>query len=321
MRAVRLVDEPIIRPESHRSIGTNIQGPSLVRVPDWVESPLGRYYLYFADHKGRYIRLAYADELAGPWAIHEPGSLQLGDSWFCTEPPELDDATYQSIAQGYEAALGESMPFEIRDDLVVPHIASPDVHVDDGSHTILMYFHGLEGVANQQSRVATSSDGINFAAGPELLGPSYFRVFRHGDWHYSLAMPGVVLRSADGRTGFAKGPTLFDTNMRHSAVRVRGDTLDVFWTKVTDAPERIYHSTVDIGGDWMTWSESQPVEVLRPERRWEGASLDCAASRRGAVSWPVNQLRDPAIFAEDGRCYLLYAVAGESGIAIAELHD
>ncbi len=34
----------------------------------------------------------------------------------------------------------------------------------------------------------------------------------------------------------------------------------------------------------------------------------------------VNQLRDPAIYEEDGRVYLLYAVAGESGIAIAELH-
>jgi hypothetical protein len=32
----------------------------------------------------------------------------------------------------------------------------------------------------------------------------------------------------------------------------------------------------------------------------------------------VNQPRDPAIFAEDGQIYLLYAVAGESGIAIAK---
>jgi len=30
-------------------------------------------------------------------------------------------------------------------------------------------------------------------------------------------------------------------------------------------------------------------------------------------------LRDPAIFEEYGRIYLLYSVAGESGIAIAEL--
>jgi hypothetical protein len=33
----------------------------------------------------------------------------------------------------------------------------------------------------------------------------------------------------------------------------------------------------------------------------------------------VNQLRDPAIYVEDDRIYLLYAIAGESGIAIAEL--
>ena len=34
---------------------------------------------------------------------------------------------------------------------------------------------------------------------------------------------------------------------------------------------------------------------------------------------PVNQLRDPAIYEEDGRIYLLYAVAGEQGIGIGEL--
>ena len=33
----------------------------------------------------------------------------------------------------------------------------------------------------------------------------------------------------------------------------------------------------------------------------------------------VNQLRDPAIYVEDGRTYLFYAVAGESGIAIGEV--
>jgi hypothetical protein len=33
-----------------------------------------------------------------------------------------------------------------------------------------------------------------------------------------------------------------------------------------------------------------------------------------------NALRDPAIFEDaDGRVYLLYSVAGESGIGIAEL--
>jgi hypothetical protein len=33
------------------------------------------------------------------------------------------------------------------------------------------------------------------------------------------------------------------------------------------------------------------------------------------------QLRDPAIFRESGRTYLLYSVAGERGIAIAEMTE
>ena len=69
----------------------------------------------------------------------------------------------------------------------------------------------------------------------------------------------------------------------------------------------------------MQWQESVEVEVLRPETEWEGAELDIGPSRRGHIDERVNQLRDPTIFEEDGRVYLLYSVAGEHGIAIAEL--
>jgi hypothetical protein len=48
----RLGNGPIIGPDIHPSIGDNIQGPSLIKVPSWVKDPLGKYYLYFADHKG-----------------------------------------------------------------------------------------------------------------------------------------------------------------------------------------------------------------------------------------------------------------------------
>ena len=41
--------------------GGNITGPTLIRAPSWVAKPLGKYYLYFAHHSGKYIRLAYAD--------------------------------------------------------------------------------------------------------------------------------------------------------------------------------------------------------------------------------------------------------------------
>ena len=78
--------------------------------------------------------------------------------------------------------------------------------------------------------------------------------------------------------------------------------------------------TIDLTGDWTDWTESAPVEVLRGERPWEGADLPVEPSRGGSIDVPVNQLRDPAIFEEDGRVFLLYAVAGERGIGLAEVH-
>ena len=36
--------------------GNNINGASLIKVPDWIENPLGKYYLYFSHHNGKYIR-------------------------------------------------------------------------------------------------------------------------------------------------------------------------------------------------------------------------------------------------------------------------
>ena len=101
----------------------------------------------------------------------------------------------------------------------------------------------------------------------------------------------------------------------------RNGELLVFWTEVGHAPERILLSRVDITGDWSGWKEGPAAEILRPERSWEGADALLVPSIRSTAYGPVNQLRDPAILEENGRVYLLYAVAGESGIAIAELVD
>jgi hypothetical protein len=318
MRTHRLLDRPIISPDLHPTIGVNIQGPSMIRVPDWIRDRLGAYYLYFADHKGSYIRLAYADHPMGPWTVHRPGSLHLAQSHFLTEPPI---ASPEQVAR-FEARLkerGTPISHDALSEITTPHIASPDVHVDSGGQRIVMYFHGLEDVATQVSRVAISDNGIDFKAQPEILGPSYLRIFLHHGMTYAMAMPGQFFRSKDGLHGFEPGPVLFNPNMRHSAVLKRGDELLVFWTQVGEVPERILCSHIDISGDWHGWKESAPVEVLRPERSWEGADAPLIPSVRSTAYGHVNQLRDPAIFEEDGQIYLLYAVAGESGIAIAEI--
>jgi hypothetical protein len=134
-------------------------------------------------------------------------------------------------------------------------------------------------------------------------------------------MPGIVYRSPDGLGGFEQGPALFGPETRHVAVDIVDDVLRVYYTRAGDCPERILHATVALSADWRSWQASDPVTVLEPELPYEGGDLPRVPSRRGLIAERACQLRDPAIFREDGRLYLLYAVAGESGIAIAELRD
>jgi hypothetical protein len=314
----RLLDRPIISADLHPSIGPNIQGPSMIRAPDWIDGRLGNYYLYFADHKGSYIRLAYADDLLGPWRIHPPGSLQLEQSCFLTKPPT---ATPEQLAQ-FETRLKQSgvvISHDLLLEITTPHIASPDVHVDTPGRRIVMYFHGLDGVGTQVTRVATSPNGIDFTAQPEVLGRPCMRAFQHDGMTYAMSMPGQFYRSKEGMHRFESGPILFNPDTRHSAVMKCNGELWVFWTQVGEAPERILLSRIDLAGDWHSWKETAPTEILRPERAWEGADAPLVPSVRSTAYGQVNQLRDPAIFEENGRVYLLYAVAGESGIAIAEV--
>lgn len=280
-------------------MGGNIQGPSLIKVPQWVDNPLGAYYLYFADHRGEYIRMAYADSVTGPWTVHTPGTLTLEQSFFPTTCPPC------SLAPGQSAAL-------------YAHIASPDVHVREDLQQIVMYLHG-RGEGRQFTRHAVSSDGIHFEGREEDLGRPYFRVIKHDHAWFAMAMPGYLYRSQDGLTDFEEGPQLFDDDMRHSALMIRNNELYVFYTQAGHAPERIFLSTIDMSGNWKQWRASEPVEILRPETDWEGAGLPIKPSRRGHIDERVNQLRDPAIYQEDGKTYLLYSYAGESGLAIAKL--
>ncbi|MFT7471941.1 MAG: hypothetical protein ACI8XU_001837 [Kiritimatiellia bacterium] len=295
----RLGDGPIITPAMDTRMGGNIQGPSLIKVPDWVENPLGNYYLYFADHRGTYIRMAYADEVTGPWTVYSPGSLTLEDSLFPTTCPPC------SPAPGSNAPL-------------YAHIASPDVHVREDLQQIVMYIHGRD-VGRQFTRAVVSQDGINFEGREEDLGRPYFRVIETGDFFYAMSMPGYLYRSSDGLSDFEAGPQIFNRDMRHSALLIRDDLLYVFFTQAGQEPERILLSTIELSNDWQEWTASEPVEVLRPEVDYEGANLPLEPSRRGYIDVPVHQLRDPAIYSEGDKTYLLYSVAGESGIAVAEI--
>ncbi len=306
VQVIRSPDNPIIRPAMlPGKDGANINGPSLIRVPDWIPHPLGRYYLYFAHHSGSYIRLAYADSVAGPWHIHAGGTLQLA------EVPR---------ARG--------------------HIASPDIIVDAERRELRLYFHGpaqgkdAEGrPLSQMSFVATSTDGLHFTPRPDVLGPFYFRVFRHGGLWFAFAKGGDLYRSADGLTPFELIGNPFTEDLsgrpgfnkaghiRHLAVDVQGEVLWAYFSRIGDTPERIQRRRIALIGEPQTWRAGPTEEVLAPELPYEGTGEPMRASRSGAAHGLEHAVRDPAVFREDGRLLLFYSVAGESGLGLAEVQE
>ncbi|BBC73377.1 conserved hypothetical protein [Altererythrobacter sp. B11] len=302
----RIGDGPLIYPGMpglEGELGNNINGPAVIKVPSWVENPLGKYYMYFAHHRGTYIRLAYADDPRGPWTIYEPGTLRLEQT------------------------------------SAIHHIASPDVIVDEANKQIMMYFHGPTEQPGgdyggrpyqQRTFVASSKDGLAFTAVSGAATTPYIRMFRYRGAVYGLGMAdkvtayplwlrsGQFSRSVDGLPPFESGPRILD-EMRHSGLVQIGDDLHVFYTMVGDMPERIFYSKVDLRPDWSEWTASSPIEVLRPTGTAEGEDLPLTASRGGMVTDRERALRDPAVLDDDGQIYLYYTVAGEKGIAVAKV--
>jgi hypothetical protein len=340
--ARRLAQNPLVTVESSPSLGDNVNGPSIIRVPEWVDQPLGRYYMYFAHHMGAFIRLAYADRIEGPWRIHEPGVLPVASTAFYRlqpDPPENLENFYT-------------------------HVASPEVYVDHTNRRLVMWFHGwfTEGQRwpagepaarawaqkngyGQYTQVAESRDGLLFAVRPAITRTSYLRVFARGaatgclvpgaacaqgclvpgaTCLYGMARLGLMLRSSDPLAHFEPGPNPFAGGpyagrVRHVALLQRGTVLNVFFTAIGDDPERVMMTTIDASGDWTAWQTTEAVELLRPEAPYECPNLPAGPSAAGDVKGPVRQMRDPAVFEEDGRTWLFYSICGEQGIAAAEL--
>ena len=321
VRAMRLVANPLVTLRSSPSLGDNINNPTVIRVPSWVERPLGRYYMYFAHHMGAFIRLAYADSIAGPWNIYEPGVLHVRDTAFYRAQPD---------------------PAENLENFYT-HVASPEIRLEDDSRRLVLWFHGwwTEGAMwpvgeraardwarqrgyGQYTQAAVSPDGLRFDVQPAITRTSYLRVFPFDGMLYGMSRLGLLLRSHDPLAAFEAGANPFRdgpyaNRVRHVAALQRGGALYVFFTAIGDAPERVMVSTIATTGDWTSWKASDAVEVLRPEAQYECPILPDAPSEAGDVKGLVRQLRDPAVFEENGRTYLFYSFCGEQGIAAAEL--
>ena len=319
--ARRLPHNPLITVRSSPSLGGNVNGATVIRVPDWIERPLGRYYMYFANHMGDFIRLAYANDPAGPWRIHEPGVLHVRDTAFYRPQPD---------------------PVETLEDFYT-HVASPEIYVDHARKQFVLWVHGWytngerwpadpKAAAawasarsyGQFTQAASSSDGLHFAVTPAISRTSYLRVFKRDGYFYGVSRLGRLSRARDPFGAFELGNGLFRDGpyagrVRHVALVVDGDRLDLYFTAIGDAPERVMHATVDLSGDWTGWRASAATDVLAPEAAYECADLPNAPSLGGDVEVPVRQIRDPFVLNDNGRQILYYSYCGEQGIAAAEI--
>lgn len=295
--------------------GLNINGPTVIKTPEWIKNAPGKYLMYFAHHTGDYIRVAYADKITGPWKIYKNGVLHT------------KDLTKSGLKWGPD------------------HVASPEIWIDNEKKELRMYFHTPTTPApkfddpeykkkiltqKQATFLAISKDGFNWKVNTRAMGDHYLRVLPAGNgafWGFSRL--GNLNFSHDGIWRFSKltpGPIdrypVTFAQMRHPALLKTDDGVLLFYSKIYDKPESILVTHIKMKGeDWTQWEVSQPKLVLTPEKDYEGANLPLTRGSLGSNANPERGLRDPYVIRDNGKLYLFYTVQGEKGIALAELKE
>ena len=196
-----LIDRKILIDQSIAN-AKNINGPSIIKVPDFVKDKLGNYYLYFADHTGDHIKMAFSDHIEGPYTLLEGGTLQL-----------------------------EETPCN-------KHIASPDVHIKDDE--IVMYYHG-DIDSGQYTFESYSADGINFISYDKVLTPFYHREFEYLGDTYALCKNKNKNSQLYKKEVF-KYKLLYELlpGSRHTAIHVEDNIMYIVYSLVGESPERLY---------------------------------------------------------------------------------
>ncbi len=335
--------------------GENINSPSVVRLPEWLPredrvAPEANYYLYFAHHGGKYIRMAWATDIEGDWTLYNVSKdTPLGSKGVLS--------LYTETPEGYNEEL------HITDRILINgHIASPFVIVDDEAKQFILYFHAGSTYVDkaekrlfpQRTFVALSGDGVHFTEEPfqpAVLGASYFVPFESkGQW-YAFSNTGDFCSAPTGGNIWVapedSDPSidlwtprrcildeLFDKYSkehtivveprmmpRHVGIYIEGEKMHLLCSAKSDTPERLYYTTFDTSDtNCDNWSATDLQLVMSAETEWEGGNLAPQLSVNGKAPGMLNDVRDPYIFKDtDGKLYLFYAGGGEYALGIAAI--
>ena len=200
-------NEPLIDSSTFSDVraegGNSINGASVIRIPSWIPASErvhrdAKFYMYFSNHAGDDIRLAWAETITGDWSLFNGEGGTSPDRAWGSRGNNTGTRTPGNGVFDIDLDDGTARPFDDSEVGVFNHVASPDVHVDDRNQRIVMYFHGEQRnpvrpfVQNQKTFVATSEYGLNFnpeSNGGEdgegmrevVLGEFYFRTFEVND--------------------------------------------------------------------------------------------------------------------------------------------
>jgi hypothetical protein len=164
--------------------GNNIMFGSIVRAASWHVTPLGTYYCLFGDHDGAYIRVAYANDVEGPWTVVEAGT----------------DITLTALNTAGSYTGGT-------------HVSSPHVIVDEANERYLCYVHGDSTGLGHESVLAESVDLVTWTfvnAAARLsngTGMIYIRPFTYDGAWYAVSDTLNLFTSADGLSSWTRQST------------------------------------------------------------------------------------------------------------------
>ena len=148
----------------------------------------------------------------------------------------------------------------------------------------------------------------------------------HGDFYSDDFILNPTQGYADLR---ALGPVIWMEQQNAYAVTCYNEVVHVLRNPATfisgngismndDVNALLKGSTVNSDGDEHD-SRRRVTKLLNPDEPWEGFGKDPVKSAEGSARGWIPELRDPCLFYDEERLWLLYSGGGERGIGVAEM--